>query len=100
MPYIAAVVDEAGKVATLGSVYDGVVVNAEHVAATDALLLVALLPHVRNHLKEEDDPLLEVWQIKEHSMLFLWLQVTTVVLMVKQPPIQMNEWDVDGQGNV
>lgn len=43
-------VDETGEVATLGSVYDCVVVDAEHVAATDALLLVALLPHVRNHL--------------------------------------------------
>lgn len=44
-------VDETGKVATLGSVYNGVVVNAEHVAATYALLLVALLPHVCNHLE-------------------------------------------------
>lgn len=60
LSYIAAVVDESGEVATLGSIYDGVVVNPEHVAATDALLLVALLPHVRNHLKEEDDHLLEV----------------------------------------
>ncbi len=50
MSYIAAVVDETGEVATLCGVYDGVVVNTEHVAATDALLLVALLPHVRNHL--------------------------------------------------
>lgn len=43
-------VDETGEVATLRGVYDGVVINAEHVAAADALLLVALLPHVRNHL--------------------------------------------------
>lgn len=49
---IAAVVDEAGEVATLGSIYDGVVVDAEHVAAPDAFLLVALLPHVRNHLSD------------------------------------------------
>ncbi len=58
--YIAAVVDETGEVATLRGVYDGVVVHAEHVAATDALLLVALLPHVRNHLPVEDCHLLEV----------------------------------------
>lgn len=51
LPYIAAVVDETGKVAALRSIYDGVVVNAEHVAATNALLLVALLPHVCNHLE-------------------------------------------------
>lgn len=52
--YIAAVVDETGKVATLRRIYDGVMVNTEHVAATDALLLVALLPHVRNHLPMKD----------------------------------------------
>lgn len=50
--YVAAVVDESGKVAALGGVDDGVVVDAEHVAAADALLLVAFLPHVRDHLKE------------------------------------------------
>lgn len=56
--YIAAVVDETGEVATLGSIDDGVVVHAEHVAAADTLLLVSLLPHVRDHL--EDCHLLEV----------------------------------------
>lgn len=50
LPYVAAVVDETGKVATFGSIDDGVVVHAEHVAAADALLLVALLPHVGDHL--------------------------------------------------
>lgn len=50
LSYIAAVVDETGEVATLRSIYDGVVINAEHVAAADALLLVTLLPHVRDHL--------------------------------------------------
>lgn len=58
--YVAAVVDETGEVTTLRSIYDGVVVNTEHVAATDALLLVALLPHIRNHLQVEDWHLLEV----------------------------------------
>ena len=48
--YVAAVVDEAGEVAALGGVDDGVVVHAEHVAAADPLFLVALLPHVRDHL--------------------------------------------------
>lgn len=60
LSYIAAVVDETGEVATLRSIYDGVVVHAEHVAAADALLLVSLLPHVRNHLPMEDCHLLEV----------------------------------------
>lgn len=49
-PHIAAVVDETGEVSTLGSIDDGVVVDAEHVAAADALLLVALFSHVSNHL--------------------------------------------------
>lgn len=47
-------IDETGKVATLGGVYDGVVVNAEHVAAADALFLVTFLTHVCDHLKMED----------------------------------------------
>lgn len=52
-PYVATVVDETGKVATLGGVYDGVMVDAEHVAAADAFFFVALLSHVGNHLMEE-----------------------------------------------
>lgn len=47
-------IDETGKVATLCGVDDGVVVNAEHVAAADALFLVAFLPHVCDHLKTDD----------------------------------------------
>lgn len=54
MTHIAAVVDESCKVATLGSVDDGVVVDAEHVAAADAFLLVALLSHVGDHLLGEE----------------------------------------------
>lgn len=61
--YIAAVVDETGKVATLCSIYYGVMVHTEHVAATDALLLVALLPHVRNHLPMKDCHLLKVGEL-------------------------------------
>lgn len=52
--YVAAMIDETGKVATLCGVYDGVVVNAEHVAAADALFLVAFLPHVCDHLRMDD----------------------------------------------
>lgn len=46
----AAVVDESRQVATLGGVYNGVVVHPEQVAAADALLRVALLAVVRHHL--------------------------------------------------
>lgn len=59
MSYVAAVVDETGEVAALGGVDDGVVVDAEHVAAADALLLVALLPHVGDHLPVAHLALLE-----------------------------------------
>lgn len=48
--YVAAVVNEASEVATLGGVNDGIMVHSEHVAATDALILVSLLPHICDHL--------------------------------------------------
>lgn len=54
LPYIAAVVDETSKVATLRGVYDGVVVDTEHVAAPDALFFIAFLPHVRDHLPDKN----------------------------------------------
>lgn len=43
-------VDEPGQVAALGRVDDGVLVDSEQVAASDALLLVAPLTHVSYHL--------------------------------------------------
>lgn len=46
----AAVVDEPCQVATLGGVYDGVVVHSKQVAAPDALLCVPLLTIVCHHL--------------------------------------------------
>lgn len=47
-------IDETGKVATLCGIYDGVVVNTEHVAAADALFLITFLTHVCDHLKMDD----------------------------------------------
>lgn len=52
--YIAAVVNEACKVAALGGVDDGVMVYPEHIAAADAFVLIPFLPHVRNHLAAEN----------------------------------------------
>lgn len=46
----AAVVDEPSQVATLGSIYNCVVVHSEQVAAPNALLCVPLLPIVSHHL--------------------------------------------------
>lgn len=48
--HIAAVVNEACKVAALGGIDDGVMVHPEHVAAANALVLITLLSHVRDHL--------------------------------------------------
>lgn len=56
LPYVAAVVYETSKVATFGSVDDGVVVHPEHVTAPDALLFISLLPHVGNYLEETARP--------------------------------------------
>lgn len=48
--YIAAMVNEACKVAALGGIDDGVMVYPEHVAAADTFVLIPFLPHVSNHL--------------------------------------------------
>lgn len=68
--YIATVIDETGKVATLCSVYDGVVVNAEHVAAADALFLVTFLPHVCDHLKRDDCYMLLALKLNKTLLVF------------------------------
>lgn len=78
-------VDKTGEVATLGGVYDGVVVDAEHVAAADALLLIALLTHVGDHLPMEHDLMLEVGELTQKSTLSLG-------------PSQEHEWN-DGSLN-
>lgn len=49
---VTAVINEPCKVAALGGVNDGVVVYPEHVAATDAFVLIPFLPHVCNHLAD------------------------------------------------
>lgn len=46
----AAVVDESCQVATLGGIYNCVVVHSEQVAAPDALLCIPLLAIVSHHL--------------------------------------------------
>lgn len=46
----AAVVDESCQVATLGGIYNCVVVHSEQVAAPDALLCIPLLAIVSDHL--------------------------------------------------
>lgn len=54
MTHSAAVVDEACQVATLGGIYNGVVVHSEQVAAPDALLCIPLLAIVSHHLVKRD----------------------------------------------
>lgn len=50
-PHRAAVVDEASQVSTFGGIDDGVMIDAEQVAAPDAFLSVSLLPIISHHLK-------------------------------------------------
>lgn len=50
-PHRAAVIDEPRQVATLGGIDDGVMVHPKQVAAANAFLHIALLPHVGHHLR-------------------------------------------------
>lgn len=54
-------VDKPGQVPTFSSVNDGVLIDPEQIAASNALLLVSLLPHVSDDLKKEktDTPIHE-----------------------------------------
>lgn len=47
----AAVVNEACQVSTFGGIDDGVMIDAEQVAAPDPLLSVTLLTIISHHLK-------------------------------------------------
>ena len=60
----AAVVDETRQVATLGGVYNRVVVHSEQVAAADALLRVPLLTVVGHHLDTETIHNMQVTRLK------------------------------------
>lgn len=46
-------VDKPGQVPTFSSIDDGVLINTEQIAASNALLLVSLLPHVSNDLRRK-----------------------------------------------
>lgn len=48
--HVAAVVNKSSQVSTLGSIYDGFLINPEQVAAPNPLLLILLLSQVRNDL--------------------------------------------------
>lgn len=50
--YIAAVINKPGKVSTLCSIDDCVMVNSEHVTAPNAFILVSLFTHVSNDLQK------------------------------------------------
>ena len=50
--YIAAVINKPGKVSAFCGIDDGVVVDSEHVTASDAFILVSLFTHVSNDLQK------------------------------------------------
>lgn len=65
-------IDEAGEVATFGCVYNGIVIHTEHVAAADALILIALLSHVSNNLENGDEIVINRPH-KKTAMLKVWV---------------------------
>lgn len=46
-------VNESGYVPTFGGINDGLLIESEHVAASDASVLIPPLPHVSNYLKRK-----------------------------------------------
>lgn len=53
MTHITAVVNESGYVSTFGGINDGLLINSEHVAASNAAALITLLSQVSNYLKRK-----------------------------------------------
>lgn len=51
LTHITAVVNESGYVSTFGGINDGLLINSEHVAASNAAVLITLLSQVSNYLK-------------------------------------------------
>lgn len=66
-------IDEAGKVATFGCVYNGIVIHTEHVATADAFFLVALLSHICNNLQMETRQLQTDWPTSRDAESWVWL---------------------------
>lgn len=53
MTHITAVVNEPGYVSTFGGINDGLLINSEHVAASNAAVFITLLSQVSNYLKRK-----------------------------------------------
>lgn len=51
--HITAVVNESGYVSTFGGINDGLLINSEHVTASNATFLITLLSHISNYLKRK-----------------------------------------------
>lgn len=52
--HIAAVINKSSQVSTFGGINDGVLIDSEQVAASDALLLIFLLSQVSDDLRKKD----------------------------------------------
>ena len=50
--YIAAVINKPGEVSAFRGIDDGVMIDSEHVTASDAFILVSLFTHVSNDLQK------------------------------------------------
>lgn len=50
--YIAAMINKPGEVSAFRGIDDGVMIDSEHVTASDAFILVSLFTHVSNDLQK------------------------------------------------
>lgn len=50
--YIAAVINKPGEVSAFRGIDDGVMIDSEHVTASDAFILVSFFTHVSNDLQK------------------------------------------------
>ena len=50
--YIAAMINKSGEVSAFRGIDDGVMIDSEHVTASDAFILVSLFTHVSNDLQK------------------------------------------------
>lgn len=50
--YIAAVINKPGEVSAFRGIDDGVMIDSEHVTASNAFILVSLFTHVSNDLRK------------------------------------------------
>lgn len=90
LTHIAAVVYKSGQVPTFGGINDGVLINPEQIAASNALLLVPLLSHVSNDLRKKK---------RVPWLLFVTLTAPGKHLEQAEGPTEPNKWRYSGESS-